>query len=50
MNVGCTMWMLTFILKAMDMENTLAMAVSMVNMGMDSTVRRSMAIGTKPSI
>ena len=50
MNVGCTMLMLTSILKAMDMENTLATAVNMVNTGMVTTVRRSMAIGTKSSM
>ena len=34
----------------MDMKNTLATAMSMVNMGMDTKVRRSMAIGTKSNM
>jgi len=53
MNVGCTMSMLISILKATDMENTLAMAMSMVNMDMvdmDMEMKRSMAIGTQSNM
>jgi len=41
------MSMLTSILKATDMESTLATATIMVDMGMDTPMKRSMAIGTK---